>query len=327
MLKIPIFRLYGQGDPQIEEYIQPALGLRQWVDLGESEKETAFHELENGGWLEDYSPEVLQTIEYLNYNFLRQCPGKNLHLIQPKDEYRSMGNQSERMRAALVDFRHIFLNEESDAMVFRMFTKFMESHIDGYRYGLAEKEEDQAKRSEYIEQAFKKFDRLSNMLNHIFEQFAVNVVATRNGLVPRQDERISETIYLPTLEALSDPKWKTVSDNLSRMFDDYRKENYPEVITKAHSVVQRFLQILVGEEGKSGKGEVGKLFNKTKQEGVVPIDRFTEPIVVAFQSFITSERATNSTAKPALKDATSSDALLMMNVVMVFLQHCLQKAK
>jgi hypothetical protein len=109
------------------------------------------------------------------------------------------------------------------------------------------------------------------------------------------------------------------------MFEDYRKEDYPEVITKAHRAVQRFLQVLVGEEGKSGKGEVGKLFQKAKEDGIIPINRFTEPLVNVIQGFITSERATNSTAKPAMKDATPSDALLMMNVVMVFLQYCLQK--
>ena len=45
------------------------------------------------------------------------------------------------------------------------------------------------------------------------------------------------------------------------------------------------------------------------------------------QSFIVSERATNSTAKPALQMADSSDALLVMNVLTVFLQHCLQNTE
>jgi hypothetical protein len=41
------------------------------------------------------------------------------------------------------------------------------------------------------------------------------------------------------------------------MFEDYRQEDYAMTITKAHRAVQRFLQILVGAEGKNGKGEVG----------------------------------------------------------------------
>ncbi|MDA1323197.1 MAG: hypothetical protein O3C34_00485 [Proteobacteria bacterium] len=148
---------------------------------------------------------------------------------------------------------------------------------------------------------------------------------TRNGLIPRQDDKITEQIYEPTLKILSDPKWNSVDTHLADMFQDYQDRNYPEVITKAHGVVQRFLQILVGEEGKGGKGEIGKLFSKAKKTNAIPVNRFTEPLLNIFQGFIVSERATNSTAKPALNDATPSDALLVMNVVMVFLQHCLQK--
>lgn len=329
MVKIPKFLLYGQDDLGTESSIQPSLALRGWDDLSESEKQIALQELENNGWLDSYCKEILETIEYLNYVFLRQCPGKHLHGIKPKhDHYRGgYGNESERMQAALTDFQHIFLQEESAAMVFRMLSKFVSCYIDGYDYRRATESTDEGERKKLIDEAFEKFDRLENCLNHIFEQFAVNQVVTRNGFVPRQDEKITDEIYIPTLKILADPKWKSVSVDLAKMFEDYREENYPEVITKAHSAVQRFLQILVGEEGKNSKGEVSKLFKKAKDEGAIPINRFTEPIINVIQGFIPSERATNSTAKPALKDTTSSDALLMMNVVMVLLQHCLQNAK
>ena len=231
------------------------------------------------------------------------------------------------MMASLLDFKHIFLTDPSDAMVFRMLSKFAECHIDDHYYRRATESTDEKEREEHVASAFKKFDQLANCLNHIFEQFSVNQIITRNGFVPRQDEKITSDIYMPTLKILSDPKWESVSADLSKMFEDYRGENYPEAITKAHSAVQRFLQILVGEEGKSGKGEIGKLFKEAKDEGIIPVNRFTEPMIAVFQSYIPSERATNSTAKPAIKDATSSDALLMMNVVMILLQHCLQETK
>ena len=326
MSKLPEFALYGDGDSTVENKLQPALALRKWSDLFDHEKRTAFRELENNGWLDDYSREILATVSYLNHTFLRQCPGKNLHSIKPEaaDSYRGFDNSSERMKAALADFEHIFMQEKSDAMVFRMFSKFASCYIDGFHYGLAEREKDDVKREENINDAFEKFDRLANCLNHIFEQFAVNQLVTRNGFVPRQDEKISSEVYEPTLKVLADPKWQSVNDDLARMFEDYRSENYAEVITKAHGAVQRFLQILVGEEGKNAKGEVGKLFQKAKDDGKIPVNRFTEPIINTIQGFIVSERATNSTAKPTLKDATASDALLVMNVVMVLLQHCLQ---
>lgn len=327
-MKIPKFLLYGQDNPSIEQSIQPSLDFRQWSDLSTTEKETALQEIINNGWLTEYSSEILVTIEYLNRVFLRQCPGKNLHRIKPESDYgRGYGNSSERMKAALADFQHIFLREELDALVFRMLSRFAQCYIDGYDYQQATKSEDEEEKKEYIEKAFEEFDRLANCLNHILEQFSVNQVLTRNGFVPRQDEKITKEIYVPTLKILADPKWKTVSDDLAKAFEDYRDQNYPEVITKAHRVVQRFLQILVGEEGKSGKGEIGKLFKDAEEKGLIPIDRFSKPIINVIQGFIPSERATNSTAKPALKNATSADALLMLNVVMILLQHCLQNTK
>jgi hypothetical protein len=155
----------------------------------------------------------------------------------------------------------------------------------------------------------------------------VNQVVTRGGFAPRQDERITSEVYVPTLKALSDPKWSSVSADLASMFEDYRQERFAEVITKAHSAVQRFLQIAVGEEGKSGKGELAKLLKDAKDQGIIPNNRFVDPVIAAISGFIPSERATNSTAKPAMKVTTSSDATLMMNVVMVLLQYCLQNMK
>lgn len=328
MSKIPKFRLYGKDDPHVEESIQPHLGLRGWNELGATDKKNAFQEIVNTGWFNEYSDEILEAIEHLNFHFLRQCPGKNLHGIKPDFDHQRMEHKDyHRIKAALVDFQDIFLRSKSEAMVYRMITKFSEGHIDKYNYQRAKKEKDEEKIKEHIEIAFNNFDRLANCFNHIFEQFSVNVILTRNGLVPRQDEKITEEIYIPTLKILADPKWKNVSNDLAEMFEDYQKENYSEVVTKAHSTVQRFLQILVGEEGKSGKGEFKKLFSEAKAKGIIPIDRFTEPIIQVFQSFISSERATKSTAKPTLKKTKSSDALLIMNVIMVFLQHCLQKSK
>jgi len=326
-MKIPKFLLYGQDDPKIETSIQPSLALRRWGELSDSEKQVAFQQFQNSGWIDSYSREILQTIEYLNHNFLRQCPGKHLHSITPqRDHYRGgYRNESERMKAAITDFQHIFLQDKSDAMVFRMLSKYAESYIDGFDYRRATEAKEEEERKKLIDEAFDKFDRLTNCLNHIFEQFSVNQLITRNGFVPRQDDKITDEVYTPTLRILADPKWKSVSIDLASMFEDYREENYPEAITKAHRVVQRFLQILVGEEGKSRKGEVSKLFQKAKEDGTIPVNRFTEPLIGVIQGFIASERATNSTAKPALKDATASDALLMMNVVMIFLQYCLQR--
>lgn len=327
MTTLPKFSLYGEDDPNVDENIQPSLALRRWGDLPDLEKKIAYRQLANRGWLDEHSPELLATIEYMNDSFLRQCPGTRLHAIKPARDYQgNRSNDSERQEAALLDFQHIFLKDKSEAMVLRMLSKFLSCYIDRDRYRIASNTVfvDEQMRMKFIEDAFKKFDKLAHCLNRIFEQFAVNVVVTRNGFVPRQDGKITKEVYEPTLRVLSDPKWKSVNSDVAKMFEDYREQNYAEAITKAHAVVQRFLQILVGEEGKNAKGEVGDLFKEAKKKGLIPATRITEQFIMAIQSHIVSERATNSTAKPALKDATASDALLMMNLVMIFLQHCLQ---
>ncbi len=325
MSDIPKFALYGENDPEVEGEIQPRLGLRSWTDLDEEEKKIALQELLNRGWINPNSDDVLTSIFRLNRAFLRTCPGKNLHNTTPRHyEDGRLKNGNQLKEAAYHDFIRIFSYEESDAAVFRMLTEYANSCIDMDYYRMAERAENEEAKEEGVQSAFKKFDRFAASLNHVFDQFAVNVCLTRNGLIPKQDEKITENVYAPTLKILSDPKWKSVSDDLAQMFSDFRDGNHSEVITKAHSAVHRFLQVLVGEEGKSGKGEVGKLFAAAKKQGLVPVDRFSEPIVNVLQGFMSSERAKNSTAKPAIKGATDSEALLVMNVVMIFLQHCLQ---
>jgi hypothetical protein len=314
MSDIPKFTLYGKGDSAKEQSIQPELAFRAWGALSKAEKLIALQQLDNLKWLTD-SEQVLTTIAYLNDEFLRTCPGKHLH--------QASGNSDQLERAALKDFREIFVNEINDALVLRMLSKFVECHIKYDDLGWAKKEKGE-ERAESIKKAFRSFDKLSNCLNHIFEQFAVNQVVTRSGFVPRQDEKITEQLYQPTLTILADPKWATVSADLAGMFVDYREQRYPEVITKAHAAVQRFLQVLVGDEGKSGKGELAKLVTQAKANGIIPTNRFVDPVIAAILSYLPSERATNSTAKPALKETTPAEAMLMMNVVLILLQFCLQ---
>jgi hypothetical protein len=254
---------------------------------------------------------------------LSECPGKNLIAVEPEPSYSPTPSDHKHAQAALKDFALIFQYFRED-VVMLMLSVFAKSLIDRGKWRSAKKEAEAEKRKKMTEEAFARFDALANCLNHIFEQFAVNQVVTRNGFVPRQDVAITASVYVPTLAVLADPRWKPVSDDLSSAFEDYRSKNYGESITKAHAAVQRFLQILVGEEGKNAKGEVKALLQDAKAKGLIPVNRFTEPLVNASHSFLASERATNSTAKPAVKEATPSDALLVLNTVMVFLQFCLQ---
>jgi len=85
-MEVPEFRLYGQGDPKVEQRIQPKLAPRSWDDVGEAERKTAFLFLRNKNWLE-HSREILRAIEHLNTNLLSECPGKNLIAVEPEPSY------------------------------------------------------------------------------------------------------------------------------------------------------------------------------------------------------------------------------------------------
>ena len=299
------FKLYWEDDPEFFKKIIWDIGFRDWCSVSVDQRKVALQHLINSWWLDEFSDEALYAISTLNHNFLAILPGKRLHKIIPVHDIHRW-NEYERKKAAYQDFCEIFTTTSSDPIFLRMISEFA---------------------SKFLNSVFdlERFDRLANCLNHIFDQFSVNIHMTKNGLIPRQDDRIINEIYNPTLAVLSDQKWQNVNTHLREMFNDFHAKKYSECITKAHSAVQRFLQILVWqEEGKNWEGEIGKLFSEIKNRKIIPIDRFNEPIIDVFKSFIPSQRATKSTAKPSKQEALPSDALLMMNVVMVLIQHCLQ---
>ena len=318
---IPDFPLFGDNTSGFDESVQPTLDLRGWTDLSETERSTVIQELSNKGWM-GCSSEILHTVEYLNHKFLRLCPGKNLHETQP--ESREVFSDYRQREAAEKDFYAILNRSESEALIMRMISKFAKCFIENNYLIDARQCTENEKRRDLVDKAYNQFDRFANCLNHIFEQFAVNQILTRNGLVPRQDPTIEQNLYRPALQALADPRWKAVNDMLHAMFEDYREGHFAECITKAHSAIHSYLQVIAGEPGQNAKGEVGKLMNIAKKQKLIPINKFTEPFLNNIQSFISAERAAKSTAKPAIDTATSLDALLMMNITMVFLQHCMQ---
>ena len=314
-MEIPRFSLYGETDPKIRERIQKTLPWRSWDALNREEKKIVLQELENNELLPHDN--ILRTIKFLNTNYLRKLYGRNLHCCN-NNLY-----DFEYEQAAMKDFYNIVLTENSDVVLF-MLSVVAKQLINQHHIRRAAESNNNKDRKQCIEWAFNEFGKLQNCLNYIFDQFCVNQVLTRNGFIPRQDKKILDNIYTPTIKCLSDPKWSVVNSDLENMFQDYRNGDYQETITKAHSVVHRFLQIYLNKGNKNPKGELGKLFQEFKRDSVMSDNIFVIKIIDAVQSFVSSERATKSTAKPASKNVTSSEALLVVNAVMIFLQYCLK---
>ena len=312
MFKIPKFRIYGEGSKEIQEKIRPTLDLREWDELSAQDKIIAYKFF----WNHQFKWAAKATIQYLNTEYLSAIPGHNL--LDAEYSHR------DGLEAASTDFQRIFINEKQE-LVFAMLAKFVDRFIDYPALNQLEQielSEDNFERR--VDQAFQSADIHIKSLNHIFEKFAVNQVFSREGLFPRQDQKIIEEIYQPTLKVLSDPKWKTVNTHLVKMFNDYRNKNYDDIASEAYNSIYAFLKVENKIDGGNSKGEFGALFSKVSnsinQTGSVK--RFLGHI----SSLISDARANQGSAKPTVENQiplSSSESLLIMNEVMILLQYYL----
>jgi hypothetical protein len=149
---------------------------------------------------------------------------------------------------------------------------------------------------------------------------------TPSGFVPRQEEKIAQDIYEPVLAILADQKWTKVSQHLSDAFADYQKntpQGFSSCITKTVSAVQAYLQILV--LGKTGKGSITELIKQAQTKNLIPQDLFTTIIFKNIESILMKARQEMGDAHPKNVYADDKNALLVLNLAMVFFQHCFVK--
>ena len=315
----PEFKLYGEDDLEFIERVQPQFPIREWSKISVIDKEKIWQHLFNEDWFSNKRKNVIDSAKQLNKKFMRLAPARKT--FGRSSTYPDI---NEEFEAAMSDFREILINEESDGLALLLLSLFASSLIDQISIERATFAEDNELRMINIDRAYSEFDRFANHLNCLFEQFSVNIVVLRSGMVTRQDDRITRDIYKPTLEILSDPKWEPVDSIIKDMFLDNLEQKYSEVVTKAHSALHRFLQLAMGREGYSGKGEFSKLLKSAKSTNLISNYSENEDILRLIQSILSSQRAKKSTAKPTSQKANSKDALLAMNVCIVLIQHCLQ---
>ncbi len=330
MVEIPKFQLYGENNPDIQEQIQKTLKLREWNVLTTSERETIISEMKRHGYISVDNPGMVSAIDKLNEKYLRILPGKELHRTLSKfnhPENRPISNliiDAMEREAASIDFENILCSSDNNPLVYSAISFLCKEYIDdSCLYDQLPNGENEIT-DESPRSAYEEFDELSGTLNHIFEQFSINIVITRAGLFPRQDENISKRIYIPVMDILSHPKYEKINNDLSDIIESYDERKYPDVITRCHRLVHRFLKIQLHSDGASGKGEFGALFSEAKKSGIIPSNRFSEGIIEATKKHLSSERVLKGTAKPDTESASFSDALLIMNSTMIFLQFCLQ---
>lgn len=111
---------------------------------------------------------------------------------------------------------------------------------------------------------------------------------------------------------------------LAESFTEYRK-NTPEAfgtcVTKVVTALQAFLQILVYD--KTGKGDIAELIKDAQNKGLIPDDAFSRMMLKDINSILMQERQATGDPHPRQEFANEKNSRLVLNLVMIFIQHCI----
>jgi hypothetical protein len=255
---------------------------------------------------------ILWTVHQLNERFKKQSFGKNtLEVV-------SWFN-------TCLDFHTIFMKAQGHAVLemLSIFCKdiLISDRSIGYGYPGESKK---AFKERLRESRLKEFDDFAATLNEVFAQFGLDVYLTRGGFMPMQEMKLIEMVYAPVLSCFTDPQWKKVNDLISLAFKEYEKktsEGFSFCITTTVSAVQAFLQIMV--HGETGEEQISKLIPKAQKLNKIPSDHFSTTIFNNIESILARERKDKGVAHPPQSVADEKSALLMLNIAMVFFQHCI----
>ena len=324
-----LFKLWSSNNPDALKNICLDLGMREWNELSSDEKCKIWAYFYNKRWFTG-SSDIFYTIDSLNERYKRKSYGLKLleHGGPHLDSNRRYGGQYFKsccLETAIDDFENIFLHENQD-VVYEMLSLYVLRNVDTSYIENIDESDAEDRKEEIINDAYERADKFANDFNNIFEQFSLNVVLTRNGIVFRQDKKITEDIYFPVLSYLSGKKWIPVNRDLSdafRKFQEKTPQGYSGCITHAIAALQGFLQILVYD--KTGKGDLSDLIPKAKNKSIIPSDYFSTNIFKDIQSVLMQKRQKLGDPHPKEEYANERTAKLVLNLIMIFIQHCITK--
>ena len=336
------FKLWSELNPKVKKELKPDLGFRDWDSLSEDGKYKIWKYLETYFFDKNIREEYnLLREERRYYKFYgedelekEQKQDRVYHSIEDlNEEYKAKSFartflENGTLNSACYNFYKIFM-EQRENVVIELLSLYCKSSISERTDETISRKENETEK-EYQERLqewkWEEFDKFSNRINEVFGDFGINIYLTRQGFIPRQEEKIIREIYEPVLNCLSHPEWKEVSKLLSDSFDEYRKktpQGYSNCVTNTISAIQAFLQIMVYD--KTGKGEISKLISDAQKKNLIPNDFFTQKIFENIESIFARERQETGIAHPKKEYATEKNARTILNLSMIFFQHCIQK--
>jgi len=338
-----MFKLWSENNQNAKEILRPDLGLRRWNELSDEEKYKVWKYLESYFFDKDIrknynDPDSDGEGRY--YYFSGERSEKNqkqkriyISILALNNKYknRSYGKkflEDQSLDSACLDFFTIFKNEDENVALelLSLYCRVLIKERGEEKIWKQEKEDDETYNERLVVWRWADFDKFAEDLNEVFVDFGINVHLTRLGFAPRQEKKIIKEIYEPVLSCLSDQKWKKVNEILSDAFSDYTKntpQGYSGCVTKTISAVEAYLQILV--DGKTGGKKLSSLISEGQKSNLIPDDIFTHTIFRNIEAIFARERKSTGDAHPKAEYATEKNARTILNLAMIFIQHCIQK--
>ncbi|MFA5991544.1 MAG: hypothetical protein WC794_04865 [Candidatus Doudnabacteria bacterium] len=298
-----VFTKWSEIQPSSKRNLRPDLGIREWGKLSKQEKDSILLHFLNDGWFGTDGDTFSAVSEFAEDHKARFFCN---HLLAHGGPHYFETNSYKSLKQccpqnAQQDLHYIFLTEHQD-VVYEL--------ISYYAENLSPQE----------------YKRFVVEFNDIFDQFGLNVLINTNGFILRQDPQIVKDIYEPTLKLLADKRWEPVGRELDDAFNNYLKntpQDFSSSITHAVAGVQAFLQILINNE--TGEGDIAGLLKEALKNNLIPNDKFSEKIFKDLVSILMAERQAKGDPHPKEEYANEKTARLLLNLVMVFIQHCLQE--
>lgn len=339
-----MFKLWSETNIEIKEQLKPDLWIRSWDFLNKVEKEKIwkyleeyffnkdkkiYKRMESPYWERIYNYEFSKTFNVISVSEIISHTIYSLNQKYKSKSYWINFLKNQTLLNACNDFYNIFMLEDENVVLELLSLYALILHdlsikrVWWYYYDdkISPEENDKHKLNHKLEE----FDDFSKRLNEVFNDFWLNIILTRQWFIPKQWEKIIEEIYKPTLDFLSDGKYKEVNRDLWDAFSDYHKKDYSWTITKTISAIQAFLQISIKWE--VWKWDIADLISEAIKKELIPNDIFTITIFKNINSIIMRERQETADAHPKKEYANEQNARLILNLSMIFMQHFIQIEK
>jgi hypothetical protein len=334
------FKLWSEISKEAKDILSPDLGLRFWDQLSHEDKNVIWKHLEVYFFLKTPIHDPYSNSKYRNEKgmlFQFYTPDSeykrnridfsvaSINYIHKAKNYGSNYLENPIHYSACLDFYEIFMMKEGHAVI-ELLSLYSKALIEEKKSFFSEPEngtEEEYKQTDN-EHRWYDFDEFSKELNEVFKSFGLNVYLTRSGFMPKQEDKIIREIYEPVLSVLSHPDWRDVNMLLTDAFIEFRKRTpngYSTSVTHSVASVQAFLQILVYK--KIGTGEISKLIDQAQRQNLIPSDMFTKVIFKNIEAVLMRERQETGDPHPKQAYATEKNALMVLNLAMVFFQHCI----